>query len=161
MTVQFTSTSSANAVNYNWLFPGGNPSNSALQNPVVAYNAPGTYSVTLIVSNSAGSDTTTLSNYITVNPGPTAGFTSTTNGATATFTNTSTNGVSYNWDFGDGGSSNAQNPTHTYATDGTYTVTLTATNPCGTSTSSQTVVIVTPPTAGFTATPTSGCGPLT
>lgn len=161
LTVQFTSTSSANAVNYNWSFPGGNPASSTAQNPSVVYNAPGVYSVTLIVSNGAGSDTTTLNNYITVNPGPTAGFTSTVNGATATFTNTSQNGISYNWAFGDGQTSTAQNPAHTYAGDGTYTVTLTATNPCGTSTFTQTVTVQTPPTAGFTATPTSGCGPLT
>ena len=161
LSVQFTNTSSVNAVNYNWSFPGGTPASSTEKNPLVVYNTPGTFSVTLIVSNAAGSDTTTLTNYITVNPGPTAGFTSTTNGATATFTNTSANAASYNWDFGDGGTSTAQNPTHTYATDGTYTVTLTATNPCGTSTFSQTVVIVTPPTAGFTANPTSGCAPLT
>lgn len=161
LTVQFTSNSSANTVTYNWSFPGGNPANSSVQNPTVVYNTPGTYAVTLIVGNAAGSDTTILANYITVNPGPTAGFTSSTNGATATFTNTSINSNTYSWNFGDGQTSTTQNPTHTYGSDGTYTVTLTATNACGTNTFTQTVTILTPPTAGFSASPISGCGPLT
>ena len=161
LTVQFTSTSSANATSFNWSFPGGSPSTSTAQNPVVTYNAAGTYAVTLVVSNAAGSNTATQSSYITVNPVPTAAFTSSTNGATASFNNTSANAVSYSWNFGDGGASNAANPTHTYASDGAYTVTLTATNPCGTGTFTQTVVIITSPNAGFTAATTSGCGPLT
>lgn len=48
------------------------------------------------------------------------------------FTDTSTNGpTSWLWDFGDGGSSTAQNPTHTYTTPGVYTVSLVATNSNG------------------------------
>jgi PKD repeat protein len=62
---------------------------------------------------------------------PIAGFTamtSTTN-LDATFTNTSTNATSYEWNFGDNSDiSNDENPTHTYANDGVYTVTLTALN---------------------------------
>ncbi|MEQ1747303.1 MAG: PKD domain-containing protein [Saprospiraceae bacterium] len=160
LTVQFTNTSSSNSTSYAWQFPGGNPASSSVANPTVIYTAPGTYTVTLTVSNSAGSNTATQTNYITVNPGPAAGFSSTTNGFSATFTNSSSNATSYNWAFGDGNTSTNANPTHTYAADGTYTVTLTATGPCGTSTVSQSVTIVTPPSAGFTASPTSGCGPL-
>ncbi|MCB0545881.1 MAG: PKD domain-containing protein, partial [Saprospiraceae bacterium] len=124
-------------------------------------NNAGTFNVTLTVSNSVGSNTATQSGYITVNPSPVAGFTSSVNGLTATFTNTSQNAVSYNWDFGDDTNSNQANPTHTYDEDGSYVVILTVTNPCGSVTFTQTVVIVTPPTAGFSASPTSGCGPLT
>ncbi len=159
--VQFTSTSSANAVEFYWEFPGGTPDTSTLQNPVVTYSAPGTYSVTLVVSNAAGSDTLVLNNLITVAPPPAAGFTVSVSGANASFTNTSANATTYSWDFGDGNTSTAQDPQHTYANDGTYTVTLTATGSCGTSTTTQTVTIATPPTAGFTATPTADCGPLT
>jgi FOG: PKD repeat len=159
--VQFTSTSSANAVEFYWQFPGGTPDTSTAQNPVVTYDAPGTYGVTLIVSNAAGSDTLVSPNAITVASPPSAGFVVTVSGASASFSNTSAHADTYSWDFGDGNTSTEQSPQHTYAGDGTYTVTLTATGPCGTSTSSQTVTIATPPIAGFTASPTADCGPLT
>jgi PKD repeat protein len=42
---------------YEWLFPGGTPSTSTAQNPVIAYNTPGYYDATLIVKNIAGADT--------------------------------------------------------------------------------------------------------
>ncbi len=161
LTVEYNSSTSENATAYVWSFPGGTPSNSASANPTVVYNTPGVYNVTLIVSNSAGNDTLTQTNYINVAPQPTPGFTSSVSGLTATFTNTSTNATSYFWDFGDSQTSTQTNPTHTYAEDGTYTVTLSATNNCGTVTTTQTVTIVTPPTAGFSSNVTSGCAPLT
>jgi len=52
--------------NWNWSFPGGTPSSSNLQNPVVTYSTPGSYSATLNVSNSAGSNVKTKSNYISI-----------------------------------------------------------------------------------------------
>jgi len=158
--VQFTNASSANATNFNWQFPGGNPSSSTAQNPTVVYNTPGTYSVTLTASNSAGSNTATQTNYITVGTTPTTGFTSSVNGLTATFTNTSSNATSYFWDFGDNQTSTQTNPTHTYTQDGTYTVSLSATNVCGTTVYTQTVVVITAPSAGFTANTTTGCASL-
>lgn len=160
-TVQFNNQSSANATTFAWSFPGGSPSSSTAASPSVTYSTPGTYTVTLTVSNAAGSNTATQTNYITVNTTPVAGFTSSVNGTTAAFTNTSTNATSYSWNFGDGGNSTQANPTHTYATDGVYSVVLSATNACGTVTSTQTVTIVTPPTAGFSATGNTGCAPLT
>jgi PGF-pre-PGF domain-containing protein len=76
---------------------------------------------------------------------PVAGFTSSaTTGAapyTVIFTDTSTNTpTSWLWDFGDGSPINAtvQNPVHTYASAGTYTVNLTATNAAGSNTVSNT-----------------------
>ncbi|MCX2742748.1 PKD domain-containing protein [Mangrovivirga sp. M17] len=55
-----------------------------------------------------------------------ADFSYATSGLDVTFTNNSLNATTYQWDFGDGNTSTAENPTHSYAADGTYTVTLTA-----------------------------------
>ena len=63
---------------------------------------------------------------------PTANFSFTTSGLTATFTDTSTDVdgtiASRNWNFGDGTTSTATNPSKTFATPGTYTVSLTVTD---------------------------------
>jgi hypothetical protein len=62
---------SQHATSYVWSFPGANPSVSTDPNPTnICYNSPGSYSVSLIVTNSVGSDTLTLNNYITVFPAP-------------------------------------------------------------------------------------------
>ena len=55
------------------------------------------------------------------------------------FINTSINATSYYWDFGDGATNTAQNPTHTYSADGLYTVTLTVSNGCGSTSTIQTI----------------------
>jgi PKD repeat protein len=63
---------------------------------------------------------------------PIANFSIAKSNLTATFTNTTKFGESYIWDFGDGvGTSEEENPTYTYAEEGTYTVQLTATNTDG------------------------------
>jgi len=80
---------------------------------------------------------------------PVAGFTYTTNCLTANFTDTSTdpNGagdiVSWLWDFGDLSTSTQQNPSHTYAAEGTYTVSLTVTDSGGLSDTANQNVSVT------------------
>ena len=158
--VAYNNTSSTNSTSFNWQFPGGTPATSTAQNPTIVYNTPGSYAVTLTVSNAAGSNTATQSNYITVGPGPVAAFSTNVNGLTASFSNSSTNANSYLWNFGNGNTSTQPNPSVTYAADGVYTVTLTATNTCGSNTTTRTVTIATPPSAGFTASNTTGCGPL-
>ncbi len=138
--VNFTDTSTNNPTSWDWTFEGGTPSSSSAQDPTVTYNTAGTYDVVLSVSNSAGNDTETKLNYITVTAPqpPVANFTaSTTNpsvGGSVTFTDTSTNTpTSWSWTFEGGtpGTSTAQNPTITYNTVGTYDVSLTATNAQG------------------------------
>jgi PKD repeat protein len=82
--VQFTSTSTGFPDTYSWSFPGGTPSSSTAQNPLITYNTAGTYEVSLTVSNAFGSNTSTQTNYITVVSGTgtpipfTEGFTGTT-----------------------------------------------------------------------------------
>ncbi len=55
---------------------------------------------------------------------PTANYTFTSTGLTVNFTDISSGASTWFWDFGDGTTSNLQNPTHTYATPGDYTVSL-------------------------------------
>lgn len=74
-------------------------------------------------------------------PKPTAGFSTAVDGLKVTFTNASEDATSYAWDFGDGGTSTEQNPVHTYAADGVYTVKLTSTNANGSTTAQQDVTV--------------------
>jgi PKD repeat protein len=160
LNVQFTNTSAGNPTAFSWQFPGGTPSSSTDANPVVVYSTPGTYNVVLTASNGAGSGSITQTAFINVGVAPVAGFTSTTTNTSVAFTNSSANATTYSWAFGDGNSSSQANPVHTYVNDGVYTVVLTATNACGTSTSTQVVSIVSPPTAGFTVSSSNGCAPF-
>jgi hypothetical protein len=54
------------ATSHTWYFPGGNPSFSTMQSPVVTYSTPGQYSVTLVAQGPGGSDSITISNYINI-----------------------------------------------------------------------------------------------
>jgi gliding motility-associated-like protein len=68
--ISFTDLSTNNPTMWIWTFWGGTPAASTLQNPVIIYNTAGVYTVKEVVSNSAGSDSLTMVNYITVNPLP-------------------------------------------------------------------------------------------
>ena len=155
-----TSTDSDGTItNYEWGF--GDGWGTTAQNPSHTYAAPGTYTVVhWVYDNGAASDT--LSTDVTVfAPGdaPTASFTLSCTDLTCDFTDTSTDDqgavVAWSWDFGDGNTSTEQNPSHTYAAGGTYTVTLTATDDVGASDGFSRDVIVPSgnqsPTASFTS----------
>ncbi|MEO6167771.1 MAG: M43 family zinc metalloprotease [Chitinophagales bacterium] len=64
--VLFYNKSLNNCTSFQWSFPGGNPSSSSLLNPSVSYNTIGTYDAMLTATNAFGTDSLTLSNYITV-----------------------------------------------------------------------------------------------
>jgi len=124
-TINFSNTS-LNANEYEWDFGDGNT--SAEINPSYTYASPGLYTVELTASNTL--EEASFSADIIV-AGPQAIFSSLANSNNyleIQFTNSSSNADSYTWNFGDGNSSMDENPTHTYAEDGTYTVTLLATN---------------------------------
>lgn len=126
------STPGTNNTNTSWLWDFGNGTTSTAQNPTVAYTTAGTFAVTLRVTNDKGCTRVISRNaYINVTPGVTAGFTHTQPTvcqppAAVSFTNTSTGPgtLTYQWLFGDGGTDNITNPTHTYTTAGNYTAAL-------------------------------------
>jgi hypothetical protein len=69
--INFTDLTGNGPTSWEWHFPGALPDSSVDQNPLqICYSLPGTYDVTLIASNSNGSDTLTLPNYITINSNP-------------------------------------------------------------------------------------------
>jgi PKD repeat protein len=86
---------------------------------------------------------------------PIAGFDFEVVGLTVNFTNTTTGDppLTYEWDFGDGGTSTSANPGNTYAAEGTYSVSLTATNLGGSDTITKDVVVAASP--DISASPTS------
>jgi PKD repeat protein len=152
---------------------------STLQNPSYTYATTGTFTVTLVASSPGGSSTNVQPNLITVtntnsvSPSPVASFTAApTNGAApllVNFTDTSSGSpTSWNWSFGDTGTSASQSPSHSYTMSGTYTASLIVSNANGASTNFAAIVITVsstnnitpPPVALFTAAPTNGAAPL-
>jgi gliding motility-associated-like protein len=135
----FTDNSTGNPTIWNWNFGDGSP-NAVQQNPSHTYLAAGTYTVTLIVSSAAGCKDTT-NNVVTIYPIPVPLFKADTvcAGNPSTFTDLSfmPNGniTGWLWNFGDGGTSTLQNPTHNYSHAGNYSVTITVTSNNGCSSS--------------------------
>jgi PKD repeat protein len=132
-TANFTSlaTGPGTITNYAWNFGDGNQSN--LQNPSHTYANAGTYISCLTIYGVNNGITYTCSYCDTIvisNLGQpcNANFVSTQIGLNAAFSDQSTSPgpiTNYVWNFGDGNTSNLQNPTHTYATSGVYNVCLT------------------------------------
>lgn len=158
--VDFTDLSTEFPQSHDWIFDGGIPATSSDPNPTVVYDEPGEYAVTLTVTNPEGTDTETKIDYIVVDDEPTAEFNVNITDRTVDLTYTGERGSAFNWTFGDGNSSTEENPTHTYAEDGEYTIELTVSNDCGSLTSEVLVEISTFPEASVEITPSEGCEPL-
>jgi PKD repeat protein len=185
-TVVFRDTSGGSPTAWLWTFNDGSiPGTSTAQDPLGhAFTAPGTYLVTMTASNTWGS--TTTSQGITVTSPTAVDFTMNQSSGNAplpvNFTDASSpGGTNYAWTFGagEGNASGAalKTTSHTYSTNGTFTVTLTVTYPTGpvsvTKTVSVSSSLCTVPnfkntkrnsadgswaTAGFTGTLTDGPG---
>ena len=167
MIVRFQDQSTGNPTSWKWDL--GNSTISFQQNPTATYFSPGSYTIKLIVQNAAGKDSITKINYIVVNEVPTVNFSaSSTSGCyplkvqftDMSVTNSGTN-VEWTWDFGDGVSSNLQNPQHTYVVAGSFGVTLKVKNSkgCFKFLNKPNYIIISGGTlANFTVGSNSGCG---
>lgn len=134
LTVRFSDSSLYNPESWLWDFDGDGRIDDQIQNPEHVYREPGTYTVSLIVSNSVGKDEKTKKGYITVTGWrdvPVADFvadvTSGTVPLTVQFSDRSTD-KPYRWEWdldGDGRTdSREENPVHTYTQPGFFTVRL-------------------------------------
>ena len=145
--VQFNDTSGGYPTTWTWDFEGDGVIDSWIQDPVHAYTAAGSYSPILTASNLYGS--TTKIGSITVTNPTTVDFTFNQPSAVApsavTFAEAaSPGGTSYDWTFGAGqGSGTGATTSHTFATAGTYVVTLTVTYPTGPVAVSKSVTVST------------------
>ncbi len=125
-TVQ-TINASQGAVSYSWDL--GNGGTSVLNQPEATFDAPGTYTIALTATNQFGCEATSEA-FFTLYPTPVAIFSSEPQpgceGYPIAFLNTSQNSSAFAWRFGDGSSSNASFPLHTYDAAGSYDVRLIA-----------------------------------
>ncbi|TNE28891.1 MAG: PKD domain-containing protein [Bacteroidetes bacterium] len=143
------SSSTGIGMSYAWDFGDGNTGTGVTTTHV--YAAAGNYSVRLIVTDTCGSDDTSIVAYTICAPTLPV-ITYTTTGMTVNFDGSgSVNALTYDWDFGDGNSGTGVNPSHTYALNQNYTVTLTITNACGDTSLTDTVIaLCTEPIAKWT-----------
>jgi len=148
-TVDFTDlTTGGTPTSWDWSFSGGTPSSSTLKNPTITYNTSGIYDVTLTADDGNGSDSKTITSYITVKdipvqPSAISGNATPSDGSIEVYSVTNVYGVTYEWSLPTGwtGSSTTNSISATVGSNsGTITVTLS--NSCGTG-PSQTLDIIT------------------
>lgn len=138
--VTFNDQSAGDVTHWSWIFEGGTPGKSNVQNPSVVYNQPGSFEVKLVVSNSRYTNKMVKTEYITVTEAPqpvTADFSadklSILSGESITFTsNTKGNPDTWSWEFipesGNTLTSSEENPTITFDHPDIYAVRLTVSN---------------------------------
>lgn len=158
---------STNAQVYMWLFGDGDTSFQS--SPAHTYATPGNYTVTLFAYNRGGCDTSVVMpacvrvTYVHVDFKVNSTF-SPCPPFVCLLTNESNIKVNkFNWEFGDGYTDTAENPTHIYFYPGVYTVALIGETPqgCIDTMVYPNLITVQGPTGSFTVNPTTGCIPLT
>ncbi|CAN5912266.1 hypothetical protein BH11BAC7_BH11BAC7_03290 [soil metagenome] len=147
-TVSFADNSSGFVTSWTWNF--GDSQTSTQQNPTHTYSALGTYTVCL--TSASPCTTSQVCQVVNICLPPTASYSSSAAQLNASFTDFSSGTVTtWQWDFGDSQTSTQQNPSHTYATAGTYNVCLITSNNCGESdTVCSAVMVCAQPVAAYT-----------
>jgi gliding motility-associated-like protein len=163
--VQYQDQSQGAITSWSWTL---GTTTSSLQNPVQLYTTGGIYTICLTVRDTAGlTNTLCKTNYINAYGLPVVDFSANNtvacNPGAVQFTDLSTSGVaitSWQWSFGDGGTSISANPSNTYTQTNNFDVTLAVTDANGCSRSlnkNDFITVVDPPVAAFTAANTDNC----
>ncbi|MGZ3864783.1 MAG: PKD domain-containing protein [Bacteroidia bacterium] len=154
--ISFTNNSSASGF-YGSYWSFGDGDTSSASSPSHTYASPGTYTVTLTVSNLGGcSDTAT--GVVTIYPPPAPGmsYTGICEGSPFQFTGIlggNSSGATWLWNFGNNVTSTLQNPAYTFPAPGSYPVTLSVTNNGCTTTIIQNVNVQPKPVVAITSNP--------
>jgi PKD repeat protein len=167
LTVRFTDMSLNNPTSWSWDLDGDGLRDSQAGDPEYTYSVPGSYTVTLTVTNRAGKDTAVKQGFITVTagvPGPVAGFSASpvrgTGPLTVRFTDESRNNpTAWWWDVDNDGTidSREKNPVWIYTKSGVYTVRLTVSSDAGKDeeVKEAAIIVLEPVTAIRTTLPTT------
>jgi PKD repeat protein len=129
--IAFIDLSQGNPETWDWDF--GNGATGNLQNPVITFADPGSYTITLNVATNYQQNSISKPDLITIFAPLEADFTADTTfawtGDTISFTDLSTGSPeNWFWEFGDGNSSTLQHPQHVYNQEGYYSVSMTVTD---------------------------------
>lgn len=162
--VTFSNQSTGPGLAYLWSF--GDGATDVVKNPFHTFSTNGVFTVSLVIKDQYGcSDSISKPNIVSIVT-PVANFIMSDSLSACPplivqVTNQSTNDISKTWDFGDGTSSIAANPSHFYSYPGNYVVTLKATGPGGCSSTYQKAIYIKGPRGTFNYSPKIGCNPLT
>ncbi len=163
--VQFVNTSVPRPIKTEWKFSDGQT--DTLRNPIMAFAAAGTYTVTL--TNTFEECVNSITQTFTVLPAPAIAFDAVDTGKCVapmlvTFNNKTPDGVSYVWDFGDSTATSTEvSPTHNYTKGGDYDVSLIAAgaNGCVDTLVQKSFIEIKKPVIRFVKIPAGGCLPYT
>ena len=138
--IQLSDRSVANAGNVSkWTWDHGNGTTSKIQNPVIKYSREGVYQTSLIVETDKGCTSKPFLLPVRVNDLPTPNFIAPevclsdpfAEFKDSSYADNGSSSFTYNWNFGDGGTSTAANPQHKYVAAGTYNIRLAVTTQDG------------------------------
>lgn len=143
MPIQFRDESTGAEIDkWDWYFSDGGYSSA--QHPSYHFRDTGYFNAKLVVTSNGCKDSLSIQRIVHIRP-PIASFivsSTCSDRLTRTFTDKSIAAKTWHWDFGDGQTSDQQNPSHSYAAAGNYTITLTVTNGACSHTYQRQVIVI-------------------